>query len=436
MNKENTSVWIGKVTIISLVILALVATAFLGNNLFERVDAGEIVVIQSVFGNMTVYTAPGIQLKLFGKATHYKKSFQFWFSKMDDQGSPNDDSIHIRFNDGGLAKVSGSVRVDLPSDDKEILDLHNTYGTQIAVEQQLVRTNIERSVFMTGPLMSSKESYAEKRNDLISFIEDQAANGVFRTQTRTAEITDLLTGEKKQVPVVDVVRSDAGVPEREEISPLTRFGVHLYNMSINSVDYDPVIDKQIAAQQEATMQVQTAIANSKKAEQEALTVAKQGEADAAKAEWEQKAINAKLVAEATGKMMAAEQEEKAAEFTRQKTIALAEGEAEAKRLLAQANNSLNDRLSAYTEVNKAYAEAIANMRVPMVPAVVMGGSGGAAGSSTNSVTDLINMLQVKTAKDLALNLDMTPGVLPPMTPYAPPVNNTTTDDDPLHPKRP
>ena len=34
---------------------------------------------------------------------------------------------------------------------------------------------------MTGPLMSSKESYAEKRNELLRLMEDQVQRGVYRT---------------------------------------------------------------------------------------------------------------------------------------------------------------------------------------------------------------------------------------------------------------
>lgn len=41
----------------------------------------------------------------------------------------------------------------------------------------------------------------------------------------------------------------------------------------------------ISQQQAATMQIQTALANAKKAEQDAITAQKQGEADAAKAKW-------------------------------------------------------------------------------------------------------------------------------------------------------
>lgn len=42
---------------------------------------------------------------------------------------------------------------------------------------------------MTGPLMSSKESYAEKRTNLIRFIEDQISNGVYKTAQKDIKVT-------------------------------------------------------------------------------------------------------------------------------------------------------------------------------------------------------------------------------------------------------
>ena len=109
----------------------------------------------------------------WGKATHYKKSNTFWFSAPDKStGQDMDKSIPVKWNDGGHANISGSVRYDLPTDDKQIIALHSIFGSQEAIENTVIKTNIEKAVYLTGPLMTSKESYAERRNDLIFYIED------------------------------------------------------------------------------------------------------------------------------------------------------------------------------------------------------------------------------------------------------------------------
>ena len=65
-----------------------------------------------------------------------------------------------------------------------------------------------------------------------------------------------------------------------------------------------------------------------------------------------------------------------------------------KRLIQQANNSLELRLEAWKDINKAYAEALKGARI--TPEVIIGSSG--SGGNALSIVDL---LTVKTAKDLA-----------------------------------
>ena len=73
---------------------------------FEYLDAGNIMVIQSPFaGNLTWYTTPGVKWQGFGKVTKYPKRTQFWFSYSVEQGKKVDESIPIRFNDGGHGRI-------------------------------------------------------------------------------------------------------------------------------------------------------------------------------------------------------------------------------------------------------------------------------------------------------------------------------------------
>ncbi len=396
---------------IILVIVTVVAVILLvsgASNMFTHVDAGEHVVIQSVglFGpsTLTWYHDPGFKWQGWGKVTPYRKSFQYWFSSSSEQGETRDQSIKVRFNDGGHANISGSVRVDMPTDDKALTELHVRYGSQPAIEQQLVRTVIEKAVYMSGPMMSSKESYAERRNELISLIEDQAAKGVYRTETKSIEVTDPLTGEKRKAAYVEIMKKD-GIVQRVEESPLTTFNVRLFNLSINDMKYDPTVENQIAEQQKAIMSVQTALANARRAEQDAITIAKQGEANAAKTKWEQEMINAKVVSESEGRMKAAEFDKRAAEFTKAKDILLGEGEAARKKLVMEANGALDTKLDAYVQVHKFYAEAMRDMKQPLVPSVIMGGSG----STPTSAQSFMDLLQAKTAKDLAIEFNMQKG---------------------------
>jgi regulator of protease activity HflC (stomatin/prohibitin superfamily) len=308
----------------------------------------------------------------------------------------------VRFNDGGEGHVSGSVAWEIPTDDASLTAIHTMYGNPHNLEQQLIRTVVEKSVYMTGPLMSSRESFAERRNELIRFIEDQISGGVYETVTETVKEKDPMTGIEKTVGYVRIVLDDAGAPMRQEASPLTEFHIRTFNLSLNQIRYDERVEKQIESQQRATMQVQTAIAQAKEAEQAAITAEKNGQAEAAKAKWEQEVLKAKAVTKAEQQLEVARLERAAAEQEKQKQILLGQGEATRRKLVMQADNALDARLAAYVKVNQAYATALQNIKQPIVPLVQSGKDGGGGG---NGVQAFMDLLVAKTARELGVKVN-------------------------------
>lgn len=393
---------------VGLGLLVLIGIFVLIGNMVTTVAADEIVIKQDLIGGqLHVWDTPGVHWQNFGTVTRYKRSAQLWFSAKEDEGKKTDDSIKVRFNDGGHGNISGSLRYTLPVDQNKMIALHQTYHSMEAIDHELVRQVVNKGVYMSGPLMSSRESYAERRADLINYITDQIVYGVYRTEHEQMKTVDPITNQEK---VVDVVRPKLqdGAPNgiaREEESPIQRFGMNASNITINGIDYDPTVEAQIKQQQEAIMAVQQAIVNAKKAEQDALTVEQQGKAAAAKAKWDQEVQKATAVTAAEQeKAVATTQAEKnrdvakldleTARLNAQQTVTAAKADADAKRLAVQANNNLQDRLAAYVDVQKAWAAAYGNQR--QTPDIQVGQ--GAGGGGTNQA--LIDMLTVKTARDL------------------------------------
>jgi hypothetical protein len=382
---------IKKITILALSVIALIVLISYSGKMFEEVEAGEICVIQHpLSGELDVITTPGTYSQYLGKATHYKRRTQIWFSKQASQGTSEDQSIKIRFNDGGHANISGSASMELPLDNKSIIALHTAFGSQEAIEHDLVTTVIEKAVFMSGPLMSSKESYAEKRNDLISYIEDQASHGVYKTTQRDEKTMDALTNAEKVITIVEIQKDSKGGFARVEKSPIQRYGVALSNLSINGVDYDKSVEAQIKSQQQLVMQVQTSIANAKKSEQDALTAEQKGKADAAKAKWDQEVIKAKLITQAQQQKEVAVLEAQAAVLEAQKTRTDADAEAYKNSKLVSAGLSPIDRAEYDMKTRIGIATAIGNLTLP---ATYMSGTGG--GGNTSMLESILgaNLLQ-------------------------------------------
>jgi regulator of protease activity HflC (stomatin/prohibitin superfamily) len=382
--------------------IALVLGLFVTPKMFEILDAGEIMVIQYPNGKLEAMTEPGFYNQWFGSVTKYPRREQYSFA-IAGQNNDNqvDQSLRISFNDGGSAMISGVVSWEMPKVPDMILKIHKEFHSTAGIDQQLIRPALENALFFSGPLMSSTESSAERRAELLQFINDQLQNGIYLTQRKTKQVTDPITGQAKEIVAGDIVTDEKGLVRRVADSPLTSFGIKMFPATVNRIKYDDVVQNQINERQKQITEVQTAIAQAKKAEQKAITVTKEGEASAAEAKWKQEVIKATEVTRAEQEMKVAELNVKTAEA--KKTAARLEGEGEGARRAAimTADGGLDKKLAAYVEVSKAYADAMKNGK--MVPDISMGG--GTPNGATNA-SSMIDLLSIKAAKDLSLDMSL------------------------------
>lgn len=271
---------------ISLVCLALLFVLFaIKGKIYYDLAQNEILFIKEMgSGKVYIHKNAGWKWVRFGEPTMIKKSYTFWFSNKADQGKKNDESIKARFNDNGHGNISGSIRINSPLNDKQLLDIYSQFKTQEAIEHEIIRTTLEKAVYFAGPLMSSTESASTKRNMLLSYIEDQAQSGIYKTVSEEVKVKDTLTGADKtmtQVRLLTDEKKPNGIARHEQ-SLLAKFGFTSSNLSINEIVYDDEVEAQIKAQRESIMSVQTSIAAAKKAEQDTITTEEKGKATAAK----------------------------------------------------------------------------------------------------------------------------------------------------------
>lgn len=392
-------VTIGVAVVVAVVVLPMVVTSS-----WENLDSSQIMVIQSpLSGELTVHTDPGVKWQGFGKVTKYLRRDQFGFSSHADQGKAIDESIQTRFNDGGHGNISGTMNWAMPLANEAVIRLHKDFGSIQAIEQQLIRTAMQKVIYNVGPTMSSTESSAEKRPEIPKYIDDQLLHGPYMTKTEDKKILDEVSGKERTVSVVTIAMNDKGQPVRESVSPIETYQLQIQPVAINGIQYDLVVEDQIKKRQESTTAVQIAIANSKKAEQDALTTAKQGEADAAKAKWAQEVLKAKEVTAAQQKLEVATLAAKEAEQYKREQILRGEGDAQAKALRMSADGALDAKLEAWKHVNGQYAEAIKGAQPgAWTPAVSMG-QGASTGGGAQA---LIDMFAAKTARELGIDMSI------------------------------
>ena len=385
---------------------------------FEDIGPNDILVVQSPWeGKLTWHVTPGVKWQGLGSVEIYKKRAMYTFdAPMEEEivlkgleGKPDvkvkrktcSDGIAVQFNEGGHGKMCGSIQFEMPLDVTNLNKIHTKFGSQAAVQRNIVETMMGKAVYLSGPLMSSRESYAEKRNDLIFHVEDQVQNGVYKTSQKEVRTKDQISQQEKSVTIVEIVKGKDGKAERQEESVLNDFGIKAFAFAINKLPYDAAVEQQIVQQQQIAMDVQTSVADARKAEQRTLTVTEQGKANAAMAKWEQEKINFKEIAEAEKNKQVATLNALTAEQYKKQQILQGEGDAAKKRLVMEADGGLELKARTIVEVAKVQAEMLRGTK--FVPDIVFGGGNSNVNAATN-LTEFMSVLAADAARRLGTDL--------------------------------
>jgi len=387
--------------ILGLVGFGAITALFVGCQMINTVDRGTYHIKQAaVSGEMSAIMTPGVYAQNFGSIQVWPKADTFHFTKDSDEGEKKDQSITVRFVDGSTAQISGTIRITMPTDAAQAISLvtEGGYKSFEDLQQNLMLKVVRNSLMLTANTMTARESYAEKRNDYVFWAWDQIQNGIYETAEATKEVVDVATGEKVTKTFKIIKRDKDGKPLYQR-NPLLGTGIIVSNFEIKDIVYSEIVDKQIAEQQRASMNVVTAKAKVLEAEQEKLKLEAEGRSAVAKVQFETEAIKIKAVVEAQQRLDVAKLDKEAAALKKAKDILEGEGEAEKRKLIMSADGALTQKLNAWVEVNKVYATEFSKQK--WSPDIQMGASSGG-----NTAQTMIDLLTTKTARDLGLDLRM------------------------------
>ena len=375
--------------IFAIIVIFLIATI---GKLIHNVDNEKIVINQKpVSGEMVYWTDAGWKWQGWGKVTEYYKTQQYWFGGVDADGKQYGSPIKVIFNDASVGYIYGSLRVKLPTSSDKLKLIHTDYNGMDRLMNDLVSQTVVKVVYASGPLMSAFESYAEKKNDLIAYVDDQLSNGVYKTTVKEVEIIDSFTGEKKKIKVASLL-TDENAPGgyvRSETSPFSYYGIEIGQVAISEIQYDEKVTKQIETQQEQNMSIQTKKTQALAAQQDAIKVEAEGKAAAAKAKWDQERIKATEVTKAEQEYEVARLAALKAKEEAKRITAEGEAKAAANRALVNAGLTPLERATIEKETQIGVAEALSKIKLPTI--VVAGGNG----TNGNTAMDAMGLKMMK-----------------------------------------
>lgn len=381
---------------ISGIVIAIIAVVFVcfSGMLFEQTDRSKIYVCQMPFtGEYKVWTEGKLEWQGGGDIDVYRKTSQIVYEGLKKEGDDyvligDNPAAKTTFNDNGKGYIIGSFRVEMPTDNKHIEKIQEDYGSEEALIEALVKPQLYKVITACGPLMSSLESVAETRTDLIAHITDQLNNGVYKTKVIKIQVPNTITGELETRNQADLIE-DATAPGgylRQEVSPFGKYGIKCGQVSVIDIKYDDDTQKQIDAQRNANLASITLKTQALEFQQKAIKAEEEGKAAAAEAKWAQEKEKAIAVTKAQQEYEVAELEAKKAKQIALKVQAEGEAKAAANRALVAAGLTPAERAEWDYKTAVGIAEALAESKVQWVPQIMMGN-----GSGSNSAMDAVGL---------------------------------------------
>lgn len=421
--------YVGMAFVGALVLIGLICLP----QLVDTVEKGTYQIKQAaISGEMSAKMTPGLWGQWFGDIDVWPVGETYFFTHDNDtKGDVDaDTSIEVRFNDGSMCKISGTLRIVMPRTESDALRLvtergHKTYPD---VQEKLIKPTVRNVLRSTANLMSARESYSEKRLDFITWARDQIEKGVYKTKAETKQVEDLVTGEKtwKEVKIIKTEDNIKGGVPLHEANPMENTGILLKNFEIKSFVYEKKVQVQISAQQEARMAVETAKAEAEKAKQGELKAIAEGKMKVATAKYEKEQDKVRAVVEAQKEkevlelnaerdknvaVIAGNQRKEvatldrdAARLKKEELILLGEGQAEKKKLVLAADGALEQKLEAIVTMNRDAMTALAKRPVPST--YFAGGSGENGAGYDDELTKTIKMINVNMLRALKLDMEV------------------------------
>ena len=430
-------------TLGSVVMFALAGVFSLGGSVGYN-DAGFCQHTRTIFGNETSTCETGWYFAGWGTSTawpHYITVAHTLDATGENAGTVFQGSIaepyRVRLADNWTGDVTQTTRFGIPQDSAQFLEMARTFRTPERLINTTLKPAVTASLDSVSNMFTMEEYYSGgKRDQFKSEFKDAIEKGRAQVkqvslnqaggviQSRVAASDSDVAQDTSEVGDTEVRRiimekvTDESGNDVRITHDFTEIGITVASAILENLDPDDKYEEQINDRKAAASRRVVAREQRLEQEEQRLLAIQQGETDiakrqaAAKVEQIEKTTNAETTKKLA--LIEAERVREEAEIAKQTaainldraridaeavTVA-ADAEAYAKEAILAADGALAQKLAAWTEAQKVWADAAARINVP---ATVIGGESGTAGNALGTVDTFMQMLMIKTAKDLQVD---------------------------------
>ena len=218
---------IGVMSVLGLILFLIV-------NPFSWNDAGNRTVVERTTGEQIVQFAPGIfYAGFFAKEKEWPNQISVTYQEAVPKLEIEDNGIEvgqimIRFSDATTADVRGITQFILPSDEKEMILIHNTHRTPQSLVVKRLAPYTKECLQSSAQLMSSEKHYGGGRAQMAQDFLDQLKEGVYLLVTEENVVYDSLEMEKKRVYQTEVQYDAKTGNAKRKISSIKEYKFEIY----------------------------------------------------------------------------------------------------------------------------------------------------------------------------------------------------------------
>jgi hypothetical protein len=285
--------------------------------------------------------------------------------------------------------------------------MHNAHRTPQSLVAKRLAPYTSECLASSAQLMSAEMHYSGGRATMAQNYLDQLKTGVYLLSTIEKNIYDSLEKETKKI-YENVFQFDAKGNKLRKFSSIDEYGITVADAQITTVDYEDKVDQMLSKKIESATRASVSKQDAITAQQQAISAKAEGEKRLIEIEYQQKQEQTKQVVAAETLVKLAEQDKQkqriaaeAAELEARKIRTLADATAYEKQRIMSADGALDKKLEAYKYVMSEGFKAIGSYQGAWVPSVISGGGGG----NGNAAFNMMEMLSIKAAKDLSLDMN-------------------------------
>jgi hypothetical protein len=401
--------------IITGVVAVFAFILFLIINPFSWNDAGNRTVVERTTGEQIVQFAPGIfYAGFFAKEKEWPNQISVTYQQEAPELSIEDNGIEvgkimIRFSDATTADVKGITQFILPSDEKEMILIHNTHRTPQSLVVKRLAPYTKECLQSSAQLMSSEKHYGGGRAQMAQDFMDQLKEGVYLLKTEENIVFDSLEQEKKRIYQTEIQYDKKNGAPKRKLSSIKEYGISVADAAITDVDYEEKVDQKLIKIIDAATKSAISKQELMTAQQQTLTAKAKGEQALVEIEYQQKQEQTRQVVEAETNVKVAEQDRLQQKIAYEGSILeakkikeMADAQAYARMKIMKADGALEMKLNAQIEIQKVWADAFSKYQGAIVPQIQTGGS-----TNTNGALNFMDIMTAKTARDFALDMKPT-----------------------------